>query len=315
MILFIIILIVVIAILIFVFMRSKHFKFDSVVMTNGNVGSGKTSTNVYLAIKAHKKAHGIWYRRTHWYSKFFPLLRTEEEPLLYSNIPLFKNRKKLELYPYYVPLTNDLLVRKKRFNYKSIILLDETSLIANSQDYKDKILSQSLTEFTKLIRHELKGCYRNIFGGYANIYCTTQSKNDNHFAFDRVLNQVLYITKSINIPFFRIVWCRELLLIDSVVNNFEDDFKESMSSRWYLIPKKVFNFYNSYAYSFLTDDLIVENKTKTIFKLIDGREKFEIPTFHTWKDISESNNYLYDLANKEKEKEKKEFKEVDSNGE
>lgn len=277
-------------------------------MTNGNVGSGKTSTNVYLAIKAHRKAHGIWYRRKFIYSKVFKKMANEEEPLLYSNIPIFKNRRKLELYPYYSPITREHFTREKRFNFKSVILLDETSLIANSQDYKDLKLSQSLTLWIKLIRHELHGSYRNLFGSYANIYCTTQSKNDNHFAFDRALNQVLYITKSINIPFFRIVWCRELLMIDSVQNNFDDDFKESMTTRWYIIPKSVFNRYNSYCYSFLTDDLLIDNKTRKIFKLIDNKEMFYIPTFHEWNEIRKYNDYLLSLDEKKKKK-KEEIKE------
>lgn len=119
----------------------------------------------------------------------------------------------------------------------------EVSLIATSQDYKDIQLSQDLTLQLKLIRHQLHGTYRGLFGKtYPNLICETQSRNDSHYSYDRCITQTLFIIKSLNIPFFRIVWCRELLLIDSVENEFEDDFKEDKSVRWFLIPKSVFNF-------------------------------------------------------------------------
>lgn len=266
-------------IILFIYLYYKHakkFKFDSVVMLNGAVGSGKTSTAVSFSINSHKFAHAIWWRRKHIWSKIFKKMKNEEEPLLYSNIPL--------QYKYYVPLTTEILKREKRCNYKSVIFISESSLVANSMDYKDKILNEQLTLFLKLIRHELHGAYRNIFGrSYANLYIETQSKNDNHFAFDRCISQVLYLTKSINIPFFRIVWCRELLLIDSVQNNFNDDYKEDISTRWYLLPKAVFKKYDSYCYKFLTDDLDVVNNVCHI--TLKDVKYFEIPSFHIYYTI------------------------------
>lgn len=257
----------------------KKFKFDSVVMVNGAVGSGKTSTTLHFALNSHKFAHSIWWRRQHIWRRLFPkLIHQEEEPLLYSNIPLD--------YKYYVPLTTSILKREERCNFKSVIFISESSLVANSMDYKDKILNEQLTLFLKLIRHELHGSYRNLFGrGYANLYIETQSKNDNHYAFDRCISQVLYLTKNINIPFFKIVWCRELLLIDSVQNNFEDDFKEDISTRWYLLPKKIFKRYDSYCYKFLTDDLPVYNKVCHI--TLKDVKYFEIPSFHEYYTINQ----------------------------
>lgn len=278
----------------FFYKSIKKFRFDSIVMINGAVGSGKSSLTVYQSIKAHKKAHAIWWRRTHIYYVFKKRLKYEEEPLLYSNIPLYKNYKKRILYKYYRPLTTEHLLRQKRFNFKSVILIDESSLVANSTSsvYSKanpmaQQINEGLTLFLKLLRHELHGCYRNIFGGYANLFVNTQSKNDNHFAFDRSLNQVLYITKNINIPFFRICFCRELLLIDSVENNFQDDFKEDLSNRWYLMPKSIFNKYDSYSYSFLSDD---KDKINDISKFIVLSGRFEIATFVLYNEIQESNS-------------------------
>lgn len=300
------IIIIILVVLLFIYYkRSKKMSFDSIVMINGAVGGCKSLTTFSIGGYAIKKAHGIWYRRTHWYSKIFRFMKDEEEPFIYCNIPYYKNRKKGILHPLYKPLTNDILSRATRPNFKSVIVIDESSLLATSLDYKDKVLSENLTLWLKLIRHELHGSYRNIWGSYPNVIINTQSKNDNHYAFDRSLNQVLYITKSYNLPFFRLVFCRDLLLIDSVENEFKDDYKEDLSTRWFLISKKVFNKYNSFAYSFLSDDFPIDNK-----RVLKTRKRFEIATFHKWKEIDVSNKILYA---KLKEKEKKES-EVLNNG-
>ena len=230
---FIFILIIILVVLFFIFKRSKKLSMDSVVMINGCIGSGKSLLSVKIACSSINKAHGIWWRRKYIYSKVFKKMKDDEEPLLYSNIPV---RSK-----FYVPLDNDILLRRKRMNYHSVLLIDESSLLATSLDYKNRDLSEDLSLFLKLVRHSVRGSYRNIWGTYPNVIVNTQSKNDNHYAFDRTINQVLFLTKSINIPFFKVVWCRDLLLIDSVVNDFDDDIKESLATRWYLIPKISFN--------------------------------------------------------------------------
>ena len=302
-----IIVLVVVAIFLFIlYKRSKKFNFDSVVMINGCVGGGKSSLSVSIALRSIRKAHQIWWRRTHLWSYLFSYMKDEEEPFIYSNIPLYRNRKKDLLHPLYKPLTNAIFERKERPNFKSVILIDESSLVATSRDgigEKGRPLSDALSFWLKLIRHELHGSYRNLLGSYPNVIVNTQSKNDNHYSFDRALNQVLYITKNINLFFFRIVYCRDLLLIDSVENNFDDDVKESLSCRWFLMSRKIFNKYNSYAYSFLSDSF--PRSDKKVFVMDD---KVEIATFHRWLEIDKSNSQLekdiYNyLLEKEKEKE------------
>lgn len=285
---FFVVLIFIIVILFIIIKRSKKFAFDSVVMINGTIGSGKSLLSVKIACNSINKAHGIWWRRTHIYSKIFRKMKDEEEPLLYSNIPV-KSK-------FYVPLDNAILRREKRMNYHSVLLLDESSLIATSLDYKDKDLSEDLSLFLKLVRHSVRGSYRNLLGSYPNVVINTQSKNDNHYAFDRCINQVLFLTKSKTIPFFKILWCRDLLLIDSVQNDFDDDIKESLSTRWFLIPKKYFKKYDSFAYEFLTRDKqkvsqVEDYKNVTIKNI----EKFYIPSFHNWKEITCSNASLQDI--------------------
>ena len=285
---FLVVLIVILIILFIIFKRSKNMCFDSVLMINGQVGGGKSLLSVKVACSSINKAHAIWWRRVHIWSIIFKNMKNEEEPLLYSNIPV-KSR-------FYVPLTNDIIRRQKRCHYKSVILIDESSLLATSLDYKDKDLSEDLQLFLKLVRHSLKGSYRNLLGSYPNLIINTQSKNDNHYAFDRCINQVLYITKTKTIPFFKVIWVRDMLLIDSVVNDMEDDIKESLSSRWFLVPKKYFKKYDSFAYEFLTRDKEVVNQTEDYINVkIKDIEKFYIPSFHNWKEIINSNSSIQDI--------------------
>lgn len=264
-ILFVIILIVVLVVL----FKFKKLPLDSVVMVNGSVGSGKTSTCVNIAIRSHKKNVRIYKIR-----KFLHLKVENEEPLLYSNIPLFKVK--------YVPITKDMILRNVRPNFKSILLISESSIVANSQSNKNKYVNDRLTLWLKLIRHELHGTYAKV----PNLIVETQSINDNHYSFDRCITQSLYITKKVNIPFFRLVKARELLLFDSVVNNMDDDL-ENCKMRWYLIPKRVFKLYDSYAYSVLTDNLPKYNKI--VFYPYKKKVVFEIPTLLNYKELNEYN--------------------------
>lgn len=296
-------LIIVICICVFIFImyrRSKRFRPDTICMVNGANGTGKSLLCVNKAFRDFRKSHNIWWRRTHFWikvpliNKFMHIDINEEEPLIYSNIPLFEDRRKNILFKYYVPLTNDIIRRVKRPRYHSIILWDDCSIMATSMDYKDKQLSNSMSFFLKMIRHELKGANRNLFGSHCNLYINTQSKNDTHFSIDRSVNQVMYILKSRSIPFFKILWVRDLLLIDSVENTFKDDVKNELSTRWLLIPKSTYNKYDSYAYEFLSHDLPVLDNNNCKIKIVcdKGKTMFEIATFHEWEEISKSNDFL-----------------------
>lgn len=282
--LFLIILaVLLIVVLILTWKYKKKFKFDSITQVNGAVGSGKTSTCVYLAIRETK----IKRRKTKIKNWFRKLLGKDllEMPLLYSNIPLYYNIKKDILLDFYVPFTMEHITRQKRFNYNSVIFLSESSLIANSMDYKvfkenDNDINDRLNLFLKLIRHETKssGCC---------LFTETQSRNDNHYSFDRNISTCLFITKAIKIPFFRLVWCRELIYQDNTLNEFDDDIKEATNQYWYLIPKSIFKKYNSYAYSFLTDDLDKMNNADLYYD--DINKRFYIATLHKYNEIEISN--------------------------
>lgn len=303
-------------ILVIIFLcRQKKLYYDTIVMINGANGTGKTSFTIWKAKTTHKKVHRIWWRRVHIWSKLKPKLKNEEEPLLYCNIPVYDNINENKLYKYYVPLTKDILQRKARPRYKSIIVWDESSIMATSMDYKDKELSESMHLFMKLVRHEVKGSYRNLFDSNATLFINTQSKNDNHYAVDRTCAQSLYLIKAINIPFFRLTWVRDLLIIDGVQNDFEEDVKESSSTRMLWIPKKVFKWYDSYSYEFLTHDLPVLDNNNCKCRIINenGKRIFEIATFHNWQEIEKSNQEFKRKINQIEQNRKEQKQHVQEN--
>lgn len=94
--------------------KFKIPKISCVSLVTGGVKSGKSTFSVYLSIKTYKRIHRSWKVRS-WFQKLFHA-NIDEEPLLYSNIPL--------AVPY-VPITLDLLLRKVRPAYLSLYLRGE----------------------------------------------------------------------------------------------------------------------------------------------------------------------------------------------
>lgn len=146
-----------------------------------------------------------------------------------------------------------MLLRKERFNYKSVVLLSESSLIANSQDYKDNDINTQMSLFIKLFRHETKGGF---------CFIETQNLNDNHYAVKRGISRYLWIYSMIKwIPFVNVYKVREMLYSDSdtsINNNFDTDVEDS--TKIVITSKKVFKLYDTYTYSLLTDSLPVNNE-------------------------------------------------------
>lgn len=239
-------------------------KYGNLVLTTGGVKTGKTMLSVYFAYKAHQKAK-MKVRIQNFIIKLFRLKKPlKETPLLYSNIPL--------KCPH-VPLTDDLLKRKARFAYGSVIYICESSLVADSMAYKDDFTNEQLLLLNKLIAHETKGGY---------MFYDTQAINDNHYAVKRCLSTYFYIHHSIKwVPFFVIMYVRELKYSDdnSAVNTFESDVEDSLQR--IVVPKKVWKMYDCYCYSILTDHLpVVNNVVET-----DDLKAREILSFKKFKNL------------------------------
>lgn len=235
---FLIILIVIIAIVVLVFIR-KHFKkivLPNVFLVSGAVKSGKTLLSVHLAIKQYKKNLRVFKIR-----KFLLTILGRGKyaglaPMLYSNIPLAKVK--------FNKLTMDIIYQKVRIPDKSIVLIDEMSLLADSFLFKDQDINNHLMRFCKLFAHYSHGGY---------LIVDTQSLSDCHFSIRRCLGSYLYIYERIKLPLITIMKVREMAYSDdnSVVTVSSQDIELEM--RKVIIFNTTYKKYDSYCYSSFTD--------------------------------------------------------------
>lgn len=255
----------------FIFYKiSKHFKVPKIAcvsLTTGGVKSGKSTFSVYLAISTYKRIHRRWKVLKVFQTLFNKPI--DEEPLLYSNIPLSVP---------YVPITLELLQRKIRPRYGSVAYVNEASLLCDQMLYKDDELSERLTLFNKLFGHE-------TCGGYL-IY-DTQCIGDVHYAVKRSLSNYFYVHHlEKRIPFFLVAKVREERYSDDVgtiTNTYTEDVEENLKT--VIIPKSVWKKFDAFCFSVLTDSLPVSDN---VLKGTTDLKAREIVSFRKFKTIQKN---------------------------
>lgn len=222
-------------------------KMKNVIFIDGSLGTGKSALTVCLAIRMYKRQ--VRHHKFRLFLSHIPLFKKwkdDEKPLLYSNIKL----KNIE----YVPLTKDLIIRKNvRYAYKSVVILDEFSLIADQNMYgkKFEVITERMSEFFKLFRHQTKGGY---------MFINSQSTSDLNFTLKSVLSDYFYIhSKSSRfVPFIQVLkvqecrYSRDNSSLQVNIDDVEDNLKIMV------MLKKWFRYYDTYCHSIFTDMLPVE---------------------------------------------------------
>lgn len=210
-------------------------------MVTGGVKTGKSTLSVWL-VRSQLRSRRFKTRFMNFFRKIFNR-QLKPIPQLYSNVPLNLD---------YIPLTDDLLLRKKRFVYNSVIYIQEASLVADSQYIRDMDVNDRLLLFNKLIAHETKG---------GMIVYDTQSPSDLHYTIKRSLSNYYYIHSLIKwIPFFLVAKVQECRYSDenSVVLENDEDLEDK--TRLVIFPKRTWKFFDCYCYSAMTDNLPVEER-------------------------------------------------------
>lgn len=216
---------------------------------------------VSCAYRLHRKELKIYYFKKYVLGLFLKRFRNIEKPLLYSNI-------KLNVKGGYVLLKKEDLMRETRFNYGSTLLISEASLVADSMNFKDTCVNESLTLFNKLIGHSTRG---------GHLIYDTQCLFDCHYSIKRVCSQYYYITKTFKwLPFIVLVKCKKMEYNPDIEQVVVDKDAED-TGYWYIINKKTFKRYDRYCYSIFTDNNPVSNeidnsrskdlKTKSILQI------------------------------------------------
>lgn len=225
-----------IILLIFIKRRFKRLIVPNVVLVTGAVKSGKTLLSVHLAIKYYRKN-----LRQFYFLKFFATLIGKGKdftypPMLYSNMPLAKVK--------YNALSRDIIERKVRIPNKSIVLIDEASLLADSMLYNDVFINDTLTSFYKLFAHYTHG---------GMCILDTQSMKDNHYSAKRCIGNYFYIHSRVKLPFISILRVREMISIDddNTMNVVDKDLE--LTLRKVFIWNRVYKMYDCFAFSSFTD--------------------------------------------------------------
>ena len=250
-------------------------------MVTGAPKTGKTFVSVALAVTTYRKnlrAYKIkkFINSAVYTITFKKLLiwKNLEEPMLYSNMPLANVR--------YNKFTLDILLRKKRVPYKSVILLDEVSLIADSMLFKDADINEQLTEFMKLIGHE-------VHSGTPTLICNTQELADCHYSFRRCCGSYMYLYSKTSILGFSILNGVELVSSDSnqtgvnsvIVGDIQKNcYKMLFSNKWY-------KYYDCYYLSDLTDSLNkdVNYDARMLNKRVDSLKIQDLVTLQKWNNL------------------------------
>lgn len=239
----IIILIVLVLLAILIAKSKVQFTVTTGALTfiDGAVKSGKTSFALTLAIRKYRIAVIKYY-----ISKVIAKIlkrQTPEKPLLYSNIPL--KRK-------YVPITKEILTRKERIRYKSVVFISEASLVADNLLYKNDEDNYKVMLFAKLFGHYSRG---------GQLIMESQAIGDIAIALRRCISSKYYIEKSLNLPFVKVLYLRyERYSEDgNTINTYDDDNVFTKV----IIFKKIFKIFDSYCYSALTDNCKLNDKLVT----------------------------------------------------
>lgn len=223
--------------------RFKFPKVSALAVFTGAVKVGKSGVSLACAMSKYRAVHRRWRIRS-FFRKMFrksPI----EEPLFYSNIPLAGVK--------YHDLTTEHILRKVRFNFGSVVYVDEASLVADCYLSKTNAdLSIDLLKFFKLFGHETH-----------NGYCifNSQALSDLHIALRKCSSQYFYIHNTTSLPLLPISFCKlreERYSEDgTTMNVYDNDVEESLKT--VLFRKKTFKMYDPYAYSVLTDYLKTNN--------------------------------------------------------
>lgn len=244
----VIVIIAVIILLIILFkLRIKRLKLDHLTLVSGSLKTGKSALSLGLAIKEYNKNLRKWKIKRFFTEKVLHKEFTTEKPLFYSNIPVGID---------YVPLTFDIIERKKRMAYKSICFIDEVSLLADSMSafQRDKKSKEEISTFNDVLLVFIKLYCHETHNG--SLYINTQSISDLHYSFRRCMSRYVYIQSSINwLPFIRIMRVSELFYSEdnSAINTNTGDIEDN--TRLLFQRKKIFKKYDRWCYSSFTDSL------------------------------------------------------------
>lgn len=230
--------------------RFKSPKIGSLAVFTGAIKSGKSGVSLAVAWINFKRIHRAW-KLNCFFIKFFNVFRKKNKQLKFPEEPLFYSNIKLRGFKF-CELKLSHLLRHSRFNFKSVVFIDEASLVADSQLIKDGHINTQLLLFFKLFGHSTHG---------GKCIVNSQSMSDLHYSLKRCTSQFFYVHHLTKwIPFFVINHLREERYSDDGldINTYNEDVEKSLVR--FIMFKSVFRKYDCFSFSSFTDNLPRDNK-------------------------------------------------------
>lgn len=244
----------------------KNFKIlnlPNFALFTGGIKTGKSELACATSHGKFKSVHRKW-TFSKWFCKVFHIKFETEEPLFYTNgktsFGSLHSKKPHKLDRCIRQITKESLLREERYNYKSVIWLQEASLMADNMDFNNIDRNIELSLWCKLIAHMTRGGY---------VFIDTQAILDLHYSFKRNLSSYIYIQKRLDFWLFAVLYVREMINTENGNNNFTDDV--DTTTRKIILFRWWYKRYDRYEFSYLTDDL---NKSDVQFKAKNGLVSF-----------------------------------------
>lgn len=257
------------AFLIFRWIKPYFMKYDTTLCVVGGLGSGKSLTSVKTAVVLIRRTRLIKYylhnalvkpincilkllNKIRYYNNVkrikknkkikdaFKLLKRNEKPMLYSNIPIhfkqhFWTRKNNREWSKVLKASHLLCLEELR-EY-SVVLIDELPQFINQFNWNEKIIQENVNEIITMFRHYV--------GGY--LIVNAQSIDDVVVQIRRKLNQAIWCVDFHKWGFFYTIRMCDMVLSDQVQNISTTYIEDNTKLHFALFPPK--GTYNTRCYS------------------------------------------------------------------
>lgn len=251
------------------FVHAKHHTKQVINFYDGTIGSGKTFLGTKGVIQSFKMAR-LMYR----------LHIIKAEPRIYSNIPLYVD-KKTDVYV----LKREHLLLKERFpkNICPFVFIDELSMIASCYGWDDpNFSSRNLNENMETLDTFIR-FFRHFYGRNNNdmlrLYLTDQATGSVNIQIRRRLGYVNYLynfRRYLGIMPFYLIDTKEMIVEEDTVNENNVDLQEK--DRQYYMGRLPYRF---------------------ISKLFKKRNRYDS---HCFSEVLETHNFVnrlpYDIWDK-----------------
>lgn len=235
--------------LIWLWIKKYRPVIDRVNIFTGAPGTGKSKLMVDISVNRFRSIRRSVKIRNFFRNIFNKIRKKkvplEEIPLFLSNFPIKLSRKEMSR-----KLSEDVVLVFRRLPYKSVVVIDEFSELANNQDYFNVYAKYNIDEFVRMYRQYTKGGF---------LFLADQSSDSVLVQVRRRIGKVYNLMSFRKIPLLNIgITNIRHLSISEDIKVIEEGQAESIKKNTSWIPLFFYiNRYDTYAFSGRVKDMEV----------------------------------------------------------